>query len=101
MCSVAKWLFLTTLAAAPGHGLRFGDHFNDGAHADFFVGAVAEGLFLGFAAGAPGVAARLHFKNKRGILRVRKFLLRCRSIQRLLTLVTSYFRLLTSYFLLF
>ena len=73
MCSVAKWLFLAALAAAPGHGLRFDDHFNDGAHADFFVGAVAEGLFLGFAAGTPGVAPGLHFQDKRGVLGVREF----------------------------
>ena len=74
MCPVAVRLFLTALAAAPGHGFRFGDHFNDGAHADFFVGTVAKGLFLGFAAGTPGVAARFHFHNKRGVLGVGEFL---------------------------
>ena len=75
MRSVAKRLSFTALAAAPGHGLRFGDHFNDGTHADSFVGTVAKGLFFGFTAGTPGVTARFHFQDKRGVLRVRKFLI--------------------------
>src|SRR3989338_9855482 len=73
MCPVAVRLFLATLAAAPGHGFRFGDHFSDGAHADFFVGTVAEGLFPAFTAGTPGVAARLHFHDKGGVLGVGEF----------------------------
>jgi len=96
MRSVAKRLLFAALATAPGHGLRFGDHFDDRAHADFFVGTVAEGLFLGFTAGTPGVAARFHFQDERRVLRVREFFSRCRIFQNL-----SLFLLLTSYFLLF
>src|SRR3989338_2335963 len=95
MCPVAKRFFLAALAAAPGHGLRFGDHFDDGAHADFFVGTVAKGLFLGFTAGAPCVAARLHFQDKRGVLGVGEFFSRCRIFQ---IFISSYFPLLASYF---
>ena len=70
MRAVAERLFLAVLASAPGDGLGFGDLHGHGGDplAQGPVGAVAVGLVLGVAAGAPFFQARLRFSRRCGIV---------------------------------
>jgi hypothetical protein len=68
MSAVAPGHVAGMFAGAPGDGLRFGDFDLFGAKGGSFMRAVAKGLGLGSATGAPPIGARLDFLHDGGFL---------------------------------
>ena len=63
MRPVAKRLLAADLAHTPGHSFFFGNFHKHREHSRRAVRSIAKGLFLGFAARAPGITAGFHCQD--------------------------------------
>ena len=64
MRPIAKRFFTARLTTTPCDRLLLGNFYKFWQHPRGLVGTVTKWLFFGLSTGAPGVTARLHFKNK-------------------------------------